>query len=318
MLLIMEIFLPKNLNLPFFAYGIFKPNQIAYQVIEDYVQSSIRKTIKNFFQFLRDGVSFIYPEVSSEVVTGYEITFVAEKAVNAYFEISNKEPGSLYRWEVIDNMNVLVAHNTDGFDEHFHGNPDNVIGWNDPYFHIGLEVIQKQRLEVKEMEYPINSRWDDRDFFAKMLSTQMRFLLAYSMLERLAFLMTSFQSGSAQVSNVLGENIFFKKAIIKVYEELPEERKSKIREVFSSERTLDSKGKVKTGSVNLVLKECVENKDYKKVIKFYYQIRNNITHRGKSLGRLSPELEEYLIELTSIIKYTLEFGLQSTKNYETN
>jgi hypothetical protein len=306
-----RVFLPENIDLPFFAYGIFKPNQIAYHVIKDLVESSENKSIDNYEQFLRDGLSFIIKTKEPSSLTGYKINFKAEKALEAYFKISNKEPSNLYRWVVIENMNALVAKDKDGIDKHFHGDPDEIIGWNDPYFHIGLEVITKQEFDNKKMKYRVNLKWADRDFFAEMIFVQMKFLLAYSMLERLAFLMTSFQSGSNQVSTVLADNDFVQAAILKLYDDLSEEAKIKKREVYSSERTISSKDKVKMGKVTFNFRDRIEQEDFKKIIIFYYQIRNNITHRGKSLGRVSDNFKSYLTELTLIIKYTLEFGQHS-------
>jgi hypothetical protein len=304
-----RVFLPENIELPFFAYGIFKPNQIAYHVIKDLVESSENKSIDNYEQFLRDGLSFIIKTKMPVSLNGYRINFKAEKALEAYFKISNKEPKNLYKWEVIENMNVLVAKDKNGIDREFHGDPDNIIGWNDPYFHIGLEVLSNQEFENKNMNYWVNSKWDEKGFFAEMIFVQMKFLLAYSMLERLAFLMTSFQSGSSQVSTVLADNDFVQAAILKLYDELEEKVQCEQREVYSTERKSTSKGE----KVRFSFKECIEQKDFKKIIKFYYQLRNNITHRGKSLGRVSDNFKTYLKELTLIIKYTLEFG-QDSKN----
>ena len=306
-----RVFLPKNVELPFFAYGIFKPSQIAYSVIEDLVDTSEVCSIDNYNQFLRDGLSFIIREKNLFKLNGYRIFFKSDKALEAYYKIGNKEPRNLYKWEVIENMNALIAIDKKGFDKDFHGDPDNIIGWNDPYFHIGLEVIDSKEFDKANLIYKVNSSWEEKEIFAEIVDTQMKFLLAYSMLERLAFLMTSFQSGSAQVSNVLSENQFVQLAISKLYSELPEDVKSTRREVYSSERTTSSKGEVKTGKVSFNFKDCIEQENFRAIIKFYYQIRNNITHRGKSLGRMSNDLKGYLSELTSIIKYTLEFGQKS-------
>jgi hypothetical protein len=302
-----RVFLPDNTELPFFAYGIFKPNQIGYHVIKDLVKSFEGKSIDNYEQFLRDGLSFIIKTKEPGSLNGYKINFKSDNALEAYFEISNKEPNNLYKWEIIENMNALVAKDKDGIDKHFQGDIDEIIGWNDPYFHIGLEVITQQKFDNKNMNYEVNSKWDVRDFFAEMIFVQMKFLLAYSMLERLAFLMTSFQSGSNQVSNVLADNSFVQAAILKLYDELHEKVQCEKREVYSTERKSTSKGE----KVIFSFKDSIEQKDFKKIIKFYYQLRNNITHRGKSVGRISDDLKIYLSELTSIIKYTLEYGQHS-------
>jgi hypothetical protein len=299
-----RVFLPENIDLPFFAYGIFKPNQIAYHVIKDLVESSENKSIDKYHQFLRDGLSFIISDKNFHDLNGYKINFKSEKALEAYFKISNKEPRNLYKWEVIENMNALVATDKIGIDKEFHGDPDNIIGWNDPYFHIGLEVITQQKFDNENMNYRVNSNWNDKGFFAEMIFVQMKFLLAYSMLERLAFLMTSFQSGSNQVSAVLADNSFVQAAILKLYNELHEKVQCEQREVYSTERKSTSKGE----KVIFSFKDSIEQKDFKKIIKFYYQIRNNITHRGKSLGRVSDNFKTYLEELTLIVKYTLEYG----------
>jgi len=123
-----SVFLPENTDLPFFAYGIFKPNQIAYHVIDELVESFEKKSIDNYEQFLRDGLSFIFKNKESRSLNGYKINFKADKALEAYFKISNKEPSNLYKWEVIENMNALVAIDKKGIDKEFHGDIDSIIG----------------------------------------------------------------------------------------------------------------------------------------------------------------------------------------------
>ena len=162
-----RVFLPDNIELPFFAYGIFKPNQIAYHVIEDLVESWVEISIESYDQFLRDGLSFIFSDEKSPELNGYKINFKSDKALEAYFKISDKEPKSLYKWEVVNKMNTLVALDKKGFDKDFHGDPDNIIGWNDPYFHIGLEVINSQVIDKAKINYGVNSKWDEKEFFAE-------------------------------------------------------------------------------------------------------------------------------------------------------
>ena len=50
--------LPDDIDLPFFAYGIFKPGQLAYSKIRNHVDENINNVEINYLMKTRDGVPF--------------------------------------------------------------------------------------------------------------------------------------------------------------------------------------------------------------------------------------------------------------------
>lgn len=308
-----RVFLPQDPELPFFAYGIFKPDQIAFPIIEFEVESFEVFEIDDHIKFLRDGVSFIFPDENGKKVKGYRIYFKKGFSKTAYFKISNKEPQSLYTWVEIQGMNAMVAIDGKGEDYVEIDDSDLIIGWNDPYFHIGLEILKRQEIDLGKIDFKKFSFWNEKYAFSRAMFIQMKYMLAYSMMERLAFLMTSFQKGSNQIPNILAESKIVQYAILDVYKNLDEIEKTKDRKLFSSEKKLESNGKVKSEFVKINYKQCIEEANFGKIIKFYYQIRNNITHRGKTIVDREEEFNKYLNELISIIEYTIKNGEKQTR-----
>ena len=308
-----RVFLPEDPELPFFAYGIFKPNQIAFPNIEFEVETFEEIEIDHHTKFLRDGVSFIFPDEDGKKVKGYKIYFKKGFSKTAYFKISNKEPQSLYTWAEIQGMNAMVAIDGNGQDYVEIDDSDLIIGWNDPYFYIGLDILKRQEIDLGKIDFKKFSFWEEKYAFSRAMFIQMKYMLAYSMIERLAFLMTSFQKGSNQIPSILAENKIFQYAILEVYNNLDEKEKTEDRKIFSSEKKLHSNGKVKSEFVKINYKQCIEKENFGKIIKFYYQIRNNITHRGKTIVDRQDEFDKYLNELISIIEYTIKNGEKLTK-----
>ena len=92
---------PKNRDLPFFAYGIFKPNQIAYSQIKSYVKTYYESEIP-YRMLMRDGVPLIKSQNDNQHKTlGYLIYFNEESSKKAYEIISETEPEKLYKWKEI-------------------------------------------------------------------------------------------------------------------------------------------------------------------------------------------------------------------------
>lgn len=114
-MVINHVGLPDNLNLPFFAYGIFKPGQIAYKQIKRFCWGEpIRKIVKYEMKY-RDGVPLLEGEKNPNFSTkGFLISF--DNPQKAYDKIGKSEPNELYEWAIIDadgtDANALVGKDT--------------------------------------------------------------------------------------------------------------------------------------------------------------------------------------------------------------
>ena len=108
--------LPDNLNLPFFAYGIFKPDQIAYPQIKRFRKGEPIEKIVEYEMLFRDGVPLIKGEKNPNFSTkGFIINF--DNQYKAYKRIAKAEPEELYEWGIIDvdgiEANALIGKKTD-------------------------------------------------------------------------------------------------------------------------------------------------------------------------------------------------------------
>lgn len=96
--------------LPFFAYGIFMPGEIAYFQIKPFIQAEASESVEVAGQLWgRDGVPILVESERAGTVTGWKLTFKVGTELDAYKAIGAMEPKAQYRWTRTDGMNVLVA-----------------------------------------------------------------------------------------------------------------------------------------------------------------------------------------------------------------
>ncbi len=77
--------LPANINLPFFAYGIFKRGQISHFRIKEYVKQLITSVSVNGLLHIRDGITIIDTKHNDKTVIGnliYLLTIKTNLPIN--------------------------------------------------------------------------------------------------------------------------------------------------------------------------------------------------------------------------------------------
>src|SRR5213594_2684102 len=89
---------PTNPTLPFFAYGVFKPGELAFLQIKGLAEGcrsgcSIRGALR-----IRDGLPIASPDEKGEI-SGVLIKFRSGSEAPAYQRIADLEPDYQYRWE---------------------------------------------------------------------------------------------------------------------------------------------------------------------------------------------------------------------------
>ena len=106
--------IPKNLDLPFFAYGFFKPHQIAFKKIEKYCHK--RKNVgyvKGFIEHVNGMPVLFSNERSKFDVLGYVLKFHNKDKKRAYKAIGYSKHMNIYKWEEIEingsPVNTLVS-----------------------------------------------------------------------------------------------------------------------------------------------------------------------------------------------------------------
>jgi hypothetical protein len=80
--------LPENPELPFFAYGLFKPGQLGFDVLRDFVEESKPEHVLGDLME-KDGVPLFVDGCSK--VGGVLLKFASDKAADAYQQIASIE-----------------------------------------------------------------------------------------------------------------------------------------------------------------------------------------------------------------------------------
>lgn len=279
-------FLPDgvDLELPFFAYGLFRPGELAYPRIQEYVARTAEAEAGGRF-WLRDGLLLLELEDIDEVaVPGHLLHFIAGESRVAYEAIGEFEPRSLYRWNTIEartegcasRANVLVGKSVQSGSEPWHSHWSSA---EDPLFNEALDEVEC----VTEEQPPAYSN-ELRPFFRQ----QMAYLLLWSSIERYASLRWSLGTNAARKVERLAYEPSFQEALCKY---ITEERRIR--------RADDPAQSIRLSSANP-----------RKAVQYYYQVRSNMVHRGKGGARGGTRRDQYIVraslsELLAIFDHVL-------------
>jgi hypothetical protein len=260
-------------DLPFFSYGCFRPGEISFLGIKDFV-SDVRPFSIPGDLVLRDGLT-LYKDSNEMKVNGYLISFDKSKQEEAYSFIDSLEPKKLFRWEMkcVDGLyfNILYGVKPNkGSDDIREANWNSM--WEDPFFTAGIEVLREFKVEPFE--------WSLKPLF----KLQMKYMLLWTILERFTFLRYSIGGGPSERNSKLSNNQYFKEALGLYLK--------KERIIFNAS---DPDEKI-----------TLTNSDPKSAIKYYYQVRCNITHRGKAVTRDHDIVDKSFSELFKITEYVLK------------
>ena len=260
-------------TLPFFAYGTFKPGQIAYSRIEPYVKGNpIKEKICNKL-FLRDGLPFITLESTERPETiGYLIEFNNYEAMEAYDIICTVQSKKLYYWKEISvagrPANVLIGKKPrrsrpKRLENSFHGE-------DDPYFN---EVFRLINDEINDMESIENFN----DYFEVLRN----YIFLWAAIERYA----SLRFGNLHNKNkLLAQEDAFQNALRKVVGD-------KRRKIYRTDNLFPL---------------CLDANDPEESIDYYYTVRCNIVHRGKLIDDEDKIVFDSLKELSEIFDHILK------------
>jgi hypothetical protein len=293
---------PTNTSLPFIAYGIFRPGDISYLLIKDFVKGDpelikIQGEIK-----VRDGVK-IFSGIGNKTFDAYLIQFTPSESNNAYKVISNKEPDNLYSWRTInvegEKCNVLEA--TDIHDGSLNFKEATDIGndfwtidqryWEDAFEFIYKEIISlinpeeyshTYKIDFTNLKSPVSNN-------ENLFRIQQNYLFLWSMIERFSYYRFGGEKSTDRIKQLFTD---FSK-VIKSGTSISQKVSNfslKKGEIFSTE-TLRMNEKIENGEINFY---------------FYYSIRNNMVHSLKTMNHDVPRTFNALIELFFLFKHHFE------------
>ena len=256
---------PENTDLPFFAYGIFKPGQIAFYQIKKFCEEIFPENAKYEMRY-RDGVAILCGVKNEFFRTkGYLIHF-NDNSDEAYMKIGNSEPEELYEWAEIDiggkTANALIGK--DPLSGSFNNREYTLSNYDyrkDSFFNEARILIGECIEKYKQI-----TNITMRDFFI----IQMHYMLLWSVIERFCTLKYGYRLIGANKFRFAKERVFKEKLKEIDYEDV----------AYSSDR-LDKKE--------------LNPFDYRS-IEYYYTIRCNVVHRGKSVSLEDKEKLKFALE----------------------
>lgn len=259
-----------DLGHPFFAYGIFKPGEIAYFQIKDFVLEHANAQIDGQLRS-RDGIPILDDRVKTQQVNGHRIVFKPGTEQSAYAAIGAMEPESQYKWRVANGMNYLggVSPNKgtprDEVNQSYPDLHNSWSSWNDLVFRDGLELVDEVVEAVEAATYDTDGNRIGSPTPRIFFELQGAYMLLWSAIERYVSLRYGLGGSASVMSRVtmLATEEAFKNAL----GEVPE---LKARQIYRSDSPTK---KVLT----------FDSADPDNTLKYLYQVRSNVTHRGKDM-----------------------------------
>ncbi|SBT40340.1 hypothetical protein [Micromonospora narathiwatensis] len=270
---------PQDRDLPLFVYGSLKPGELAFGLIEPFVNGTrpIEATVAGLIR-LRDGLPLFDPSATGRV-RGFLLFFSASKADEAWNIVADFEPGTQYSWEtteaVTEDGRSVMANVLAGAKLQHGVSGDPVPEWSaghDPV--LGEGLAEARRLVLEAAPQGVRAQPDGPEFWRQFFRLQASYLLLWSVVERYTALRYGPALEPGPRVRRLGDDPAFQAAL----------------------KTVGAKH----GSV-------VDSRDPTDTIKlrpdgtggarYYYQVRSNLSHRGKGAFRDARLVLKAVVEL---------------------
>lgn len=298
-----KLSVPENMNLPFFAYGFFKPHELAYNQIKEYCDGSAEEAYVYGLFYEKDGVPILKTddiENKGRVVMGAVIKFYRWKKEKAYKVISDMEPSNLYRWkEVIAShdrksmlVNILVYAGDDTADGTIPGAEcidERVSYWvcrDDPLMGAGMNYLRETYFQPLA-EYHRGTRKSvpmfSQGFWGKIFQMQMAYVFFWTILDRYKSLKYGLGIGISRGNGKLAKDKHWQDAVQQI------------------------EGILQTDSLDLITKgiNSLKNNLEDTLIDRFYSIRCNAVHRGKAVNDDKAILTQAFMLLYPIVSYII-------------
>ena len=277
----------KNTKLPFFSYGVFKPGQLGYHNIEECVDT-VEDAKCEFKLMAINGIPVLINEKMENTFSkGCILSFKKNKQKEAYKCIGESKRVDMYCWrEIVINsqkVNVLMGVRPEIVKSCANRNLISYDWGRDDFtFLNNFRFVERELKEFKKKSQSTNGiRWSNNDF----IKIQMYYMLLWSSIDRF----TTLRYGFSVTKNILclAKEKCFKEALM--------EAPCKTYSVFSVE--------------NLRSYELNPHKPACSML-YYYTLRNNTVHGGKTIEDNAQKLYDALIDLTLIFRYVIDNLIQ--------
>lgn len=228
------------------------PGEIAFFQIKPHVASVTEATTAGQL-LIRDGVPVLDRTRPAETSPGHRIEFAAGASQAAHAAIDAMEPMSQYKWQVADGMNVLAGLKPRNGTRPLYG--EVWSSWRDPAFEDALLVVD----EALAQEFV----WDD---FKPFFRLQSAYMLLWTSIERYASLRYGLGENQSVMSRV--KKIATEPALMAGLRQIDPEVLRDLRSVARTDRPSEK------AALDL-------EAEPEKAVTYFYQVRSNVTHRGK-------------------------------------
>lgn len=287
----MDLPICKNRGLPFFAYGSFKPGELAYRRIETFLEDEPVHATAQGSLWTRDGLPLLLND-GIGTVSGYLLRFRKECSEDAYQAISDYEPRQYYKWRRKTLRNPILPANllvlTDSNFAQIEVESGTWSFTRDPLFTEAMKLVLEisRRSGRKQFASAPPEKFDWR----RMFRLQMAYLLLWSILERYASLCFGPTLDPEDKVGDLGGTQEFSKAF---------------KSVEIGTRTV-------TDARNPGSELSLDPRDSRRSLVYYRQVRHNLVHRGKSAWNDGETLRRSLSELGQITQIMLADRFKSS------
>ena len=271
---------PLNHKLPFLAYGSFKPGELRFNLIKQFVVEPKPTKVYGLMKE-KDGVPIFYTTKTKSYAwfdyAAYEIHFKKGQEQQAYQIISENEPNTYYTWVNFQGANILEGKSRlRGLEEFM----DQTWSFkHDPYFSQGLLACKEIRKGSRSKMPELHQEYFD--FFCN----QSAFMLLWTIIERFCTLKYGNISPNEKLKSLYTD---------------PEIKWDFVYDIVkrndSIVRSDREKDQLKLNSASSI----------KKILEYYYGLRSNMVHRGKNvfgdINRISDAFDELYQLVEAIIK----------------
>ena len=289
---------PRDVSLPFFAYGALKPGMPAFHLLRGFVAAPPQAAAIGGHLLVRDGLPLLQLDTFNHV-DGFLLRWQPGRESEAYSAIGRFEPKAHYQWsratiQAEDECNVLTIN------QPTRGSPQHLLdaGWysatswsliDDPAFGPGLDAVQQAADAISAANAAAAGREDWLLFF----QCQMAYLLLWSILERLSALCIGPLVDPTKRIHALARLDGMAEAV----------RANVVR----TDKVCDSR-EPKTSYT-------LDPSDPLKTFKYFYQVRSNLSHRGKAVWRDFDMVHRSLAELLGITRFFLDHIKEDNRKY---
>jgi len=267
----------ENIDLPFLAYGFFKPHQLSYSQIKRFAEKNHEK-VEVFYKLRNlNGMPVLLEEPSTMPAQGYIIDFKYNRE-KAYEIIGKSKNMHIYTWEVvtietengeIKEVNVLMYPKKEELP-----NTATVFGYNnydwrnDPVFDATLDYLDWQINQLKQHPYEL----DGADL-KPLIGVQSLYMTLWSAIDRFI----TFRYGKTQKWNVkeLSLEPSFKKSLQDNYDAIG------LKSFYKNRERKNNKDDYEIFSSQDLQKYCLNSLKPTCSAMYYYNLRNNVVHSSK-------------------------------------